>query len=55
MIYETPKEYEALQEAKNTLNDLLAKFRTGEIVGRSLRLALEHIKKQIEILEKSGE
>ena len=48
MIFQTPKEYEALQEAKNTLNDLLAKFRTGEIVGRSLRLALEHIKKQIE-------
>ena len=54
MIFQTPKEYEALQEAKNTLNDLLAKFRTGEIVGRSLRLALEHIKKQIEILAKKG-
>ena len=55
MIFQTPKEYEALQEAKNTLNDFLAKFRTGEIVGRSLRLALEHIKKQIEILENDWE
>ena len=47
----TTKKHEAIQEAKNTLNNLLGGFRTGEIVGRRLRLALEHIKKQIEILE----
>ena len=32
-------------------NNLLGGFRTGELVGRKLKLALEHIKKQIEILE----
>ena len=47
----TTKKHEAIQEAKNTLNNLLGGFRTGELVGRKLRLALEHIKKQIEILE----
>ena len=45
------KKHEAIQEVKNTLDDLFGGFRTGEIVGRRLRLALEHIKKQIEILE----
>ena len=41
-----------LDEAKETLDRLLGEFRTGEIVGRRLRLALAHIKKQIIILEK---
>ena len=40
-----------LDEAKETLDRLLLEFRTGEIVGRRLRLALEHIKKQIIIAE----
>ena len=40
-----------LDEAKETLDSLLLEFRTGEIVGRRLRLALEHIKKQIIIAE----
>ena len=45
------KKHKAIQEIKNTLDDLLGGFRTEEIVGRRLRLALEHIKKQIKILE----
>ena len=40
-----------LDEAKETLDRLLGEFRTGEIVGRRLRLALEDIKKQIIIAE----
>jgi exonuclease VII small subunit len=40
-----------LDEAKETLDRLLGEFRTGELVGRRLRLALEHIKKQIIIAE----
>ena len=40
-----------LDEAKETLDRLLRQFNTGEIVGRRLRLALEHIKKQIIIAE----
>ena len=43
--------FEAIQEAKETLDSLLGEFRTGEIVGRRLRLALEDIKKQIIIAE----
>ncbi len=40
-----------LDEAKETLDHLLGEFRTGKIVGRRLRLALEDIKKQIIIAE----
>ena len=40
-----------LDEAKETLDLLLGEFRTGKIVGRRLRLALEDIKKQIIIAE----
>ena len=40
-----------LDKAKETLDRLLGEFRTGEIVGRRLRLALEDIKKQIIIAE----
>ena len=40
-----------LNEAKETLDSLLGEFRTGELVGRRLRLALEHIKQQIIIAE----
>ena len=40
-----------LDEAKETLDRLLGEFRTGELVGRRLRLALEDIKKQIIIAE----
>jgi len=40
-----------LDEAKETLDRLLGEFRTGKIVGRRLKLALEDIKKQIIIAE----
>ena len=46
-----PKKIAALKEAKETLDSLLGEFRTGEIVGRRLRLALEHIKAQVIIAE----
>ena len=46
-----PKKIAALKEAKETLDSLLGEFRTGELVGRRLRLALEHIKTQVIILE----
>ena len=46
-----PEKIAALKEAKETLDSLLGEFRTGELVGRRLRLALEHIKTQIIILE----
>ncbi len=46
-----PEKIAALKEAKETLDSLLGEFRTGEIVGRRLRLALEHIKAQVIIAE----
>ena len=45
------KALEALNEAKETLDGLLAEFRTGTIVGGRLKKKLEHIRKQITILE----
>ena len=46
-----PQKLEALRESKETLNSLLAEFRTGKIVGARLKKELEHILKQITILE----
>ena len=48
---EIKKHQKPLDEAKEILDRLLGEFRTGEIVGRRLRLALEDIKKQIIIAE----
>ena len=42
-----------LDEAKETLDRLLGEFHTGELVGRRLRLALEDIKKQLLLLNRS--
>jgi len=43
---------EAIQEAKETLDRLLGEFVSGQLVGFRLKKELEHIKKQIIILEK---
>ena len=40
-----------LNEAKETLDDLIGEFRTGTIVGGRLKKKLEHIRKQITIIE----
>ena len=44
--------FEAIQEAKETLDRLLGEFVSGKLVGFRLKKELEHIKKQIIILEK---
>tara|TARA_R100000654_G_scaffold1058_1_gene3990 strand:+ start:493 stop:675 length:183 start_codon:yes stop_codon:yes gene_type:complete len=40
-----------LNEAKETLDDLIGDFVTGELVGERLRKRLLYIKKQITIIE----
>ena len=52
MIFET---VDAIREAKETLDRLLGEFVSGELVGYRLKKELEHIKKQIIILEKEVE
>ena len=47
------KTFEALKEAKDTLNSLLGEFRTGKIVGERLRKELKHIQKQITIISEN--
>ena len=45
------KSLEALVNARETLNRLLGEFVTGELIGYRLKKELEHIKKQIIIVE----
>ena len=52
MIFKT---VDAIREAKETLDRLLGEFVSGELVGMRLKKELEHIKKQIIILEKEVE
>ena len=52
MIFET---VDAIREAKETLDRLMRGFVSGELVGMRLKKDLEHIKKQIIILEKEVE
>ena len=48
MIFET---VDAIREAKETLDRLMRGFVSGELVGMRLKKELDHIKKQIIILE----
>ena len=56
MIFQTPKEYEAMLEVKKRVDYLLNQFTTSQIIDRkSWILSLKTIKKQIEIWETGGE
>ena len=48
------KTFDAVKEAKDTLNSLLGEFSTGKIVGARLKKELEHIQKQITIISENN-
>ena len=55
MIFQTPKEYEAMLQVKKSVDYLLNQFTTSQIIDRkSWILSLKTIKKQIEIWETGG-
>ena len=47
------KTFEALKEARQTLDRLLGEFVSGELVGYRLKKELKHIKKQITIISEN--
>ena len=56
MIFQTPKEYEAMLQVKKSVEYTLNQLRTSQIIDRNAWiLSLETIKKQIEIWETGGE
>ena len=56
MIYQTPKEYEAMLQVKRSVDYTLNQLRTSQILDRNAWiLSLETIKQQIEIWETGGE
>ena len=56
MIYQTPREYEAMLQVKRSVEYTLNQLRTSQILDRNAWiLSLETIKQQIEIWETGGE
>ena len=56
MIFQTPREYEAMLQVKKSVDYLLNQFRTSQIIDRKAWiLSLETIQKQIETWETGGE
>ena len=56
MIFQTPKEYEAMLQVKRSVDYTLNQLRTSQIIDRNAWiLSLETIKQQIEIWETGGE
>ena len=56
MIFQTPKEYEAMLQVKKSVEYTLNQLRTSQILDRNAWiLSLETIKQQIEIWETGGE
>ena len=56
MIFQTPKEYEAMLQVKRSVEYTLNQLRTSQIIDRKAWiLSLETIQKQIEIWETGGE
>ena len=56
MIYQTPREYEAMLQVKKSVEYTLNQLRTSQILDRNAWiLSLETIKQQIEILENDWE
>ena len=56
MIFQTPREYEAMLQVKKSVDYLLNQFTTSQIIDRrAWILSLKTIKKQIEIWETGGE
>ena len=56
MIYQTPREYEAMLQVKKSVEYTLNQLRTSQILDRNAWiLSLETIKQQIEIWETGGE
>ena len=56
MIFQTPREYEAMLQVKRSVEYTLNQLRTSQILDRNpWILSLETIKQQIEIWETGGE
>ena len=56
MIFQTPREYEAMLQVKKSVEYTLNQLRTSQIVDRNAWiLSLETIKQQIETWETGGE
>ncbi len=56
MIFQTPREYEAMLQVKRSFEYTLNQLRTSQILDRNAWiLSLETIKQQIEIWETGGE
>ena len=56
MIFQTPREYEAMLEVKRSVEYTLNQLRTSQIIDRKAWiLSLETIQRQIEIWETGGE
>ena len=56
MIFQTPREYEAMLQVKKSVEYTLNQLRTSQILDRNAWIiSLETIKKQIEIWETGGE
>ena len=56
MIFQTPREYEAMLQIKRSVDYTLNQLRTSQILDRNAWiLSLETIKQQIEIWETGGE
>ena len=56
MIFETPREYEAMLQVKKSVEYTLNQLRTSQIIDRNAWiLSLETIKQQIETWETGGE
>lgn len=56
MIFQTPKEYEAMLQVKKSVEYTLNQLRTSQIIDRNAWiLSLETIKQQIETWETGGE
>ena len=55
MIFQTPREYEAMLQVKKSVEYTLKQLRTSQILDRNAWiLSLETIKQQIEIWETGG-
>ena len=56
MIFQTPREYEAMLQVKRSVEYTLNQLRTSQIIDRNAWiLSLETIKQQIETWETGGE
>ena len=56
MIFQTPREYEAMLQVKKSVEYTLNQLRTSQIIDRNAWiLSLETIKQQIETWETGGE